>query len=198
MKKSVFVLALGTLCAATASANFYVQGDLGYSKLKFEDVSKSKFSPSLAVGYKFDDFRLALDYSHYGKLTHTEQESATIPNAGGGSQTVSGPEKYSLKVTSWGLSALYDFNFGTEIKPYVGMRLSQNHFKSTLDFKAPGYSEYRSTKVHKLGYGFLAGAQYALVKNVSLNAGIEYNRLGKIDGVKVNQYGAKVGLRYDF
>ncbi|MGL4051313.1 opacity family porin, partial [Pasteurella multocida] len=35
-------------------------------------------------------------------------------------------------------------------------------------------------------------------KNVSLNAGIEYNRLGKIDGVKVNQYGAKVGLRYDF
>lgn len=29
MKKSVFVLALGTLCAATASANFYVQGDLG-------------------------------------------------------------------------------------------------------------------------------------------------------------------------
>ncbi|EJS84624.1 opacity family porin, partial [Pasteurella multocida] len=28
--------------------------------------------------------------------------------------------------------------------------------------------------------------------------GIEYNRLGKIDGVKVNQYGAKVGLRYDF
>ncbi|HII3688335.1 TPA: opacity family porin [Pasteurella multocida] len=73
MKKSVFVLALGTLCAATASANFYVQGDLGYSKLKFEDVSKSKFSPSLAVGYKFDDFRLALDYSHYGKLTHTEK-----------------------------------------------------------------------------------------------------------------------------
>lgn len=199
MKKSLFVLAFGALFTATASANFYVQGDLGYSKLKSEDVSKSKFSPSFAVGYKFNDFRLALDYTHYGKMSRTDIEQVTLPGQNPQQpNVVSGPEKYSLKVQSIGLSALYDFNFLSPFKPYVGVRLSQNHFKSTLDFSAPGYSEYRSTTANKFGYGLLAGAHYPLAKALSLNAGIEYNCLGNIDGAKVKQYGAKVGLRYDF
>lgn len=207
MKKSLLVLAMGTLFAATASANFYVQGDLGTSKVKWsghgESVSKSGFSPSLSVGYKFTDFRLALDYTRYAtiKYNYVDHDYLGVDNA------VFESGKGKLKTDSFGLSAIYDINLNSALTPYVGARIAANRLSwddnGIETHKMSGGKEiisktsekYRKTKI---GYGVLAGVSYKFTDSLALNAGLEYNYLGKFDGDKGNQYGAKVGLRYEF
>jgi protein opa len=49
-----------------------------------------------------------------------------------------------------------------------------------------------------VGYGVVAGAKYKLADKVYANGGLEYNRLGSFDDTKVNNYGAKVGVGYEF
>lgn len=206
MKKSLLALAIGALAvASTANANWYVQGDLGYSKIKTSgdvDLSKSKFTPSLAVGYKLGNTRFALDYTYYGKSSVSELGSYDGPDANGGHIRLTGAEKSELKVNSFGFSAIYDIDLNSPIVPYVGARLSYNTFKYDSHFYASNgtdsYTESNSSKDHKFGYGVLAGVSYNFTPNWAINGGIEYNRLGKFDDVKINQYGAKVGIRYEF
>ncbi|OOF66235.1 opacity family porin [Rodentibacter sp. Ppn85] len=195
MKKSLLALAIGTLVvASSASANWYVQGDLGYSKVKSSlgdlgDFSKSKFTPSLAVGYKHGDWRFALDYTNYGKIEESYANRYEVST-----------EK--LKIYGLGLSAIYDIDVNSAFKPYVGVRLSQNFFDAKHDSSSTmnGVTtrENISNKENKFGYGVLAGVSYNFTPNWAVNGGIEYNRLGKFDDVKINQYGAKVGIRYEF
>ncbi|MFD1806917.1 opacity family porin [Pasteurella oralis] len=180
MKKSLLVLAMGTLFATTASANFYVQGDIGVSKTKFSAypvLGDTKFEPRISVGYDFGAFRLAADYTHYGKFSGKHYN-----------------ESITAKVYGLGFSAFYDFNVNSTIKPYIGARLASNVF----DIQNTGPSYFRDAKTSKLGYGAIVGAQYNLANNLSLNGGIEYNSLGHFPDTNINQYGAKVGLRYDF
>ncbi|HDR1024686.1 TPA: outer membrane beta-barrel protein [Pasteurella multocida] len=203
MKKSVFVLALGTLCAATASANFYVQGDLGTSKIKwsFEDgkVNKSGFSPSLAVGYKFTDFRLALDYTRYSAIKYGYDNEEEFNNV-----FVSANGK--VRTDAFGLSAIYDINLNSPLTPYVGARIAANRVslkENGTERRVEGSNSTiiktsEDTRKTKMGYGVLAGVSYKLTDSFVANAGVEYNYLGKFDEVKLRQYGAKLGLRYEF
>lgn len=203
MKKSVFVLALGTLCAATASANFYVQGDLGTSKIKwsFEDgkVNKSGFSPSLAVGYKFTDFRLALDYTRYSAIKYGYDNEEEFNNV-----FVSANGK--VRTDAFGLSVIYDINLNSPLTPYVGARIAANRVslkENGTERRVEGSNSTiiktsEDTRKTKMGYGVLAGVSYKLTDSFVANAGVEYNYLGKFDEVKLRQYGAKLGLRYEF
>ncbi|MFC1055872.1 opacity family porin [Pasteurella multocida] len=203
MKKSVFILALGTLCAATASANFYVQGDLGTSKIKwsFEDgkVNKSGFSPSLAVGYKFTDFRLALDYTRYSAIKYGYDNEEEFNNV-----FVSANGK--VRTDAFGLSAIYDINLNSPLTPYVGARIAANRVslkENGTERRVEGSNSTiiktsEDTRKTKMGYGVLAGVSYKLTDSFVANAGVEYNYLGKFDEVKLRQYGAKLGLRYEF
>ncbi|WP_439243313.1 OmpW family outer membrane protein [Lonepinella sp. BR2474] len=183
MKKTALALIIGALAVATSAnaTNWYVQGDLGYSKNKFTsypEIDKSKFEPRLSVGYDFGDFRLAVDYTHYGKFSGTD---------GYGDYT-------SSKIYGIGFSGIYDFEINSDIKPYVGVRLASNVFKT--DNSSGGFFESKTQT--KFGYGALVGAQYKLDANWAVNGGIEYNRLGSFEDTKVNNYGAKVGIRYNF
>ncbi|OOF39695.1 hypothetical protein BKK49_07565 [Rodentibacter rarus] len=207
MKKSLLALAIGALAVvSTANANWYVQGDLGYSKIKSSgddtNFSKNKFTPSLTVGYKLSNTRFALDYTYYGKSSHSELSSYDGADLTGAHIHLTGPEKSELKLNSFGFSAIYDIDLNSPIVPYIGARLSYNTFKFDRHFYATNgtdsYSESNSLKEHKFGYGVLAGVSYNFAPNWAVNGGIEYNRLGKFNDVKVNQYGAKVGLRYEF
>ncbi|QLB12556.1 opacity protein-like surface antigen [Bisgaardia hudsonensis] len=180
MRKSLLAVLVGAFTLSTASANFYVQGDLGLSKIKFTSYSgmtKTKIIPSLAVGYKFADWRLAIDYSHYGRFSDKV-----------------GNESLSSKIYSLGFSALYDFNVNYDVKPYVGVRIASNSFD--INNSSPGFLNDR--KETKLGYGAIVGGSYNFSPNWDLNAGLEYNRLGSFADTKINQYGAKVGVRYEF
>ncbi|WP_386697484.1 opacity family porin [Lonepinella sp. MS14436] len=191
MKKLALAIMIGSLAVATSASasNWYVQGDLGYSKLKTDDLSKSRFSPSFAVGYKLNDWRFALDYSHYGKLedTHVEQSYS---------------QRFSAKGQGLGFSAIYDIKINSDLKPYVGARLSVNKAKidkyevatnqGITTAKSSSESDYAT------GIGAVAGVQYSFTPKWALNGGVEYNYLGKFDDTKVKQYGAKVGIRYNF
>ncbi len=181
--KKLLVVALGALVvASTANAQIYVEGNLGYSKLKttgsdHSNVSGSHFSPSIALGYKMADWRAAVDYTDYGKAS---------------SNYVGGKTK--IKAKGFGVSAFYDIDLNSLLTPYVGVRLSTNTV-TVKDYSASGVN---SDSSFKLGYGAVVGATYKLGPSLDLNSGLEYNRLGNWKGIKINQYGLKVGLRYSF
>ncbi|WP_273395897.1 opacity family porin [Actinobacillus porcinus] len=199
MKKTALAIVLGVLTFSTAaSANWYVEGDVGYSKVKtsglaVKEINDSSFSPSVAVGYKINDWRFALDYTHYGKAdqsyTYIEQDSTTVGNE-------------ELNVYGFGVAAYYDFNLQSAIKPYVGARVATNYVKlegSSVERTSTGISRTSdSDSATKLGYGAVVGATYNFAPKWDLNAALEYNHLGKVEDVKINQYGAKVGVRYSF
>lgn len=192
MKKTVFAMALASLALSTSAfANVYVQGDLGYSRTKIEDVKKNRFEPRLSVGYKLQDFRLALDYTHYADI----KESYYFTDG-------QGTEK--LKIYGVGLSAIYDIPVQSALKPYVGVRVALNRLKYTDNWVATNASAGVTSQAQdsysktSFGYGAIVGVNYPLLQNLKLNAGLEYNHLGSIFDSNVKNYGVKVGLRYDF
>lgn len=202
MKKIVLATAIAALSTA-ASAQYYVQGDVGYSKLeaKVDDlkIKDNATSYSIAAGKDLGNIRYQADYTNFGKL----EES--------GSDGVAGTAGYdqwtaTVKAQSIGLSAIYDFQTVSGFTPYVGVRVGINQLKeedrgtSTTVFNnqlvTEAYSDdYKETKV---GAGVLAGVQYAINPQLAVDVAAEYNHLGKVDDIKFNQYGAKVGLRYNF
>lgn len=188
MKKVLSVVALSVLAFSTAAqanglTGWYVQGDLGVSRahIKFDgsdpSIKKTSFDPRVSVGTQIGDVRVAVDYTYIGKIKDTEEDA-----------------ELSLRAHSLGVSALYDFNLGSPVVPYVGVRLATNFVKS--DYKETGLSESESKT--KFGYGAIVGAQYKLSDRLAINAGLEYNHIGKFEGAKYNQYGLKAGLRYNF
>ena len=205
--KKLLVVALGTLVlASTAQAEWYVQGNLGYSKIKtsgLEDgeLNKSKVTPSVAVGYKLGDIRLAVDYTYYGNV----DDHRRLYDEDGYTES-----KDELKIRGVGVSALYDIDLQSNIKPYVGVRLSSNKIKMKSSdtgvykrndgtiFNALEKEKDVTETSTKFGYGALVGASYDLMPNLALDVAAEYNILGKFDDVKVKQYGVKAGLRYTF
>ncbi len=193
MKKIALAIlaSLGVATAAQASNNWYVEANAGYSKLKYADTfNKSRFVPSIAVGYDFGDWRLAADYTHFGKVS-----SDTINNNG---YHYDG----NTKIYGLGFSAIYDIQVNPVVTPYVGARVSLNHLKTThnasWNWGTGSRSASESESDTKVGYGVFAGVQYKLAPNLSLNGAVEYNRLAHYYGDNLKQYGLKLGIRYDF
>lgn len=187
MKKLTFatLLALSTLSTAAFAQNWYVQGDVGYSKLKLDGgdnhLTGSIVEPRLSVGYDYGDFRFALDYSHLGKIKDTFSYDLARIDA-------------SLKAHSIGLSAIYDFATNSDFTPYVGVRLVNTRLKAEVIEQSPGFFRLDEISEIKTGYGVLGGVQYKLTNNLDLNLGAEYNKLSS----DVNHFGVKLGLRVNF
>ncbi|OOF81276.1 protein opa [Rodentibacter ratti] len=169
MKKSLLIVLGAFAIASTANAGVYAEGDIGVSKTKANGSSKTKVEPRVAVGYKLGNVRVAGDYTHHGKIE-------------------------GAKIQGLGASVLYDFDVNSNIQPYVGARVAANRFK--YDDRAD--QNYKSSSETKFGYGVVAGAKYKLDEKWYANGGVEYNRLGSFDDTNVNNYGAKVGVGYEF
>lgn len=192
MKKLVIAALLSTF-AATSFANqddkgFYVQGDLGFSKIEieyldsgFDVIDDSSFTQRLSGGYDFGRFRVALDYTNYGSYSR---------NVSDGYRSAS----LKAKITSLGLTGFYDFKSVGNFGPYVGVRLSSNQFKLSGYAYGGGYSNSGAASERVGGIGILAGTQYKLTQNVSLNLGAEFNRLSE----ETRQFGINAGIRYSF
>ncbi|MGK8946676.1 opacity family porin [Haemophilus influenzae] len=181
MKKLLIVTMLSTL-ALSAQAQWYVQGDLGASKIDITDLNSSdspSFTQRISVGYAFDkNFRLAVDYTNYGKVTANYDDIADV----------------SLKVKSLGFTGFYDFDLA-DFKPYVGVRVSANEPDVTVTENANArYYRIDFVTETSIGIGALAGVQYKLTDNVALNTNIEYNRLAS----DASDVGVKAGLRFSF
>ncbi|UTO04551.1 opacity family porin [Moraxella sp. FZLJ2107] len=203
MKKIVLATAIAALSTA-ASAQYYVQGDVGYSKLEAKaDGVKTKdnaTSYGIAVGTDTGNVRYQADYTNFGKIEEKGSE---------GTAGVVGYDEWeaTLKAQSLGLSAIYDFQTVSGFTPYAGVRVGINQLKlddnySTYTIMPDGtyttLSGNESFKKTQVGAGVLAGVQYAINPQLAVDAGVEYNYLGKVEDIKLNQYGAKVGLRYNF
>lgn len=126
-------------------------------------------------------------------------------------------------VQSVGVSAIYDFETTNPmITPYAGARLGMNRIKTrtrthvaanitrevpSIDPNNPGtttetvqriFVDEKSKQKDKLGLGVSAGVQFHINDKFAVDTGVEYNHLGKVDGVKGDQFGAKVGARMNF
>ena len=194
-------LLLATLLAGTSTlavanpSNLYVQGDVLASKLELkEDGFKEKDNLTgvrVAVGTDTGAVRYVADYTHFGKSKYSE----SYPNGD--------YARGDLKVHSLGASAIYDFQTVSGFAPYAGARLGVNHLRFNWQDRDTTsnnqvVTDSGSMKKTKVGLGAVAGVQYHINPNIAVDGGVEYNHLGKIDGLKVNQYGAKVGVRYNF
>ena len=206
MKKLILATVLAGLSTAAAANvlvnnGYYVQADLGYSNLE------AKYNDNRPNDNKLEDKGLGYGISfgkdtNYGKINSSyTYQPQTNTNT---SITSSG----ELKAQSLGLSAIYDFDTVSGFTPYAGARVGINQIKSTVSTVTTTTSAQSTThsqkQENKVGFGVLAGAQYVINPQLNVDAGVEYNYLGKYDKLdtdsklKAHQYGAKVGLRYNF
>lgn len=170
--------------------NLYVQGNVGYSKLQAKEAG-AKFKDSnpsftIAVGKDTGNVRYVGDYTYFGKLENNKQLNEGF--------------KAQLSAQSVGFSAIYDFQPVSGFTPYVGGRLGLNYLRLENETRANNGTVVASldSKKAQAGAGVLAGVQYSINPQLAVDAGVEYNYLGKVEEVKVDQYGAKLGLRYNF
>lgn len=194
LKQLLIATALTATSVATfANTGLYVQGDLGASKLdvsiKDEDgngkLKKTSVAPRIAVGQDTGHIRYQADYTYFGKITDTHTEENIV-------------DSLETSAHSVGFSAIYDLDTKTAFTPYVGARLGLNVLNYDNNGTEEGIAYSESERKVNVGAGVLGGVQYSINPNMALNAGLEYNYLGKVDGAKVNQYGANLGLRYNF
>lgn len=182
IKKFLLAVTLAvTSVASFASTGLYVQGDVLASKLEFKaddgKLKKSKAGARVAVGKDTGDIRYQADYSHFGQIKDSDE-------------TAHG----KFTAHSVGFAAIYDFDTKAALTPYVGARLGVN----VLEAKGVDEDGKFSTRETKVGAGVLGGVQYNINNQFAVNAGLEYNFLGKVEDVKFNQYGANIGVRYNF
>ena len=194
MKKvlaTLVALSLPAVALADEHRGFYIQGDAGHASVKGkaygESVTAKGFSPRLSGGYDFGDFRVAADYTHY--KSHKE------------SGRISSSTNYDAKAKfqSFGVSAIYNINLQSPVKPYVGARLGLNRISYSDDFRGTtGYHETESFRKTKAGVGVMAGVGYDITQNVALDAGYRSNHWGKFDGVKVHTHEVSAGVRIKY
>ena len=192
MKKVLFTLvalSLPAIVLADDNRGFYVQGDVGHSTLKTNDeggkTSSKGFSPRLSAGYDFGDFRVAADYTHYKTWKDHEQDSSHTLDS-------------KIKLQSVGVSAIYDFDLNSPVKPYVGARVGLNRFSYDDDYRRADYHATETFRKTKTGVGVLAGVGYDITQNVALDAGYRYNHWGNFDGMKVHTHEVSAGVRVKF
>ena len=192
MKKvlaTLVALSLPAVVLADDNRGFYVQGDLGHSTLKTNDeggkTSSKGFSPRLSAGYDFGDFRVAADYTHYKTWKDHEQDSSHTLDS-------------KIKLQSVGVSAIYDFDLNSPVKPYVGARVGLNRFSYDDDDRREGYHATETFRKTKTGLGVMTGVGYDITQNVALDAGYRYNHWGKFDGLKVHSHEVSAGVRVKF
>lgn len=127
-------------------------------------------------------------------------------------------------VQSVGVSAIYDFETTNPmITPYAGARVGVNHIETrtrthvvaNIERQVPSndpndptatttqtvqqiFVDNKTKTKDKLGLGATAGVQFQINNQIAIDTGVEYNHLGKVDGVKGDQFGAKAGVRVNF
>ncbi|HHX3305881.1 TPA: opacity family porin, partial [Neisseria meningitidis] len=211
------------------SKGFYVQADIGLAREKLTnggvnaEYKKQAVHPRFSAGYDFGQWRLALDYSRYRTIKKDAHASTK-------SQPFFETELNThnkVKSRSVGISAIYDFETQSPVKPYVGARLSVNHI--SIDFNSDGYIKNTSSMpvpkqvfdkifpglpnagetkyfvpttnhigITRLGVGATAGVSYEITKNAALDLAYHYDDWGRLEGNRVRTQEISGGIRYTF
>lgn len=181
-RKTALLLAALTAVSAPALAagdkGFYVQGDLGVSRVKADakvlEFKKTGFTPRIGAGYDFGTIRVAADYTHYQNMSAHHQNGLNA----------------EVKAKSAGISVVYDMPVSDNFELYMGSRLAMNNIK--MDASRAG--DRAASDETKFGSGFLAGGAYQFNENLTLDVGYRFNRLA----ADFNAHEVSAGLRYKF
>lgn len=213
MKKQALALfgaiVIGTSATATPH-NLYVQADTGYAHLTAKEPAQTLDGGDalarVAVGVVKGQTRFSADYTRFGSAEHKTHAIKTlvageVPFLPAGDYPME--RTTELDAQSLGVSAHYDFTNDSKITPYVGARLGVNRLSREVSqelqhgFADYDLNEFANSKV-SVGAGVMAGVSYQMLPQIHLDAKAEFNHLGKVENTKVNQYGATVGVRYQF
>lgn len=180
MKKFVLATLLAIPALASAQEGYYVQADVGYARVKVDGASggDNTVSYGVAVGKAMESgARFAVDYAHIANDEFRQKDT-----------------NFKVKAHSVGVSAIYDFKNDTALTPYLGVRVAATRLSGEGSLEGQHFSKHTTST----GMGAVAGVQYQVAPNLALDGAVEYNYLGKFEGEKVTQYGAKAGVRVDF
>lgn len=194
MKKTLiaFFVASFALCSTAHAGEregYYVQFEGGAGQTKIseegESLKKSGYTGRVAWGHDFSEGRVQLDYTKFADVKVSEQ----TPDY-----------NFNSKLTNHSIGASAIFNMGQfgDLTPYVGARVSYNLLKVKGEVSGGGYSESASSTRSKFGFGGMAGLEYRVAKQSYVNIGGYYDYIGKVDQVKVANYGGLVGFRQTF
>ncbi|MFZ7143114.1 opacity family porin [Avibacterium avium] len=191
MKKTTLAILFAASCISSSalaanSGNFYIQGDLLSSALyssEADGYTDATFGQRLSLGYALDSapVRIAADLTNYGSFSDSECYGVGCVEA-------------KLKVTSFGVSAFYDFKNFEKFVPYIGARVAYTHAKAEASAVAHGESYYGEGSTTGMGLGLIGGFQYNFTKQFYLNASLEGSRLWS----DVGAGSAQIGLGYRF
>ncbi|MCK9110591.1 opacity family porin [Haemophilus influenzae] len=215
----------------------YVQADWVHAREKIEThnpnqpeilqeylhIKTHSNHPRFSIGYDFGNWRIAADYAHYRKWSHGKhlisdpiEKDLTVAKS---STVIDHKDAGNFQATnSYGISAIYDFDTGYKIKPYVGARISVGRVtanayvrddsttKLTLkanntqiggDVKATQEAS-NSRSIKRIGFGFIGGIGYDITPNITLDLGYRYNDWGRLENVRFKTHEASFGVRYRF
>lgn len=197
MKRLAMLAVLGLVSVPAIANDLYVQGTFSHSNM-YVGSSKGAIPVwRVAVGKDAGTMRYAADLTHYGD-----------------SEVQLGNTTHKTSLNSLGVSAVADLPIGNApIVPYLGARVGVNHAAAkTSTTAADGTVTETKGDTTFLGAGLLAGVQYEVNSNLTLDAGLEYNRMAlsdsdetftsnifeDYDSRKINQSAINLGVRYNF
>jgi len=176
-------MAAAALVSTSAMAQAYVSADIGVGHLSADcgDVAscdKNGTSFKITGGYKFG-YGLAaeLGYIDFGKATASDDG-------------VSG----KITARAWTVGAAYEFPFTPEFAGVARLGLASVDTKASATILGEGSGSVSETKTQAY-YG--VGVNYAVVKNVRIEAGVDWSH-ASLDGSSAVIRSISAGVRYEF
>ncbi len=209
-----------------ASGGWYLRGDIGYKVysepnttfngnsglLRFNrEELDNAWMVGVGVGYQFTDyFRGDLTVDYETKANYYGQAPCSPCVAPGYSV-----EKADIDVWTVMLNGYVDIGTWHNITPYVGAGVGASYVtvsgynSANPNGTTPSYDG--SHGKWNLAWALMAGAEYAITPNWSLDAGYQYRNLGKGESVRLHDAGntrvkfedltaheVRLGVRYTF
>lgn len=216
-----FMTALAMLIAGGVQASDYgydyeytnpwtTQFDLGYSELTFSVDEFERTEDGIGAKVLFskelpNNFRYGFDYSYFGDLSTTNNYTVTDNPWGSYYRDIYVRDEFELAVHSAGVNVFYDFKNQSNLTPYVGARAGINFINYDMErcgsYFATGSKTcntvYEDSDI-KTGVGAVLGVAYRSSPTMQWTVSGEYNYIGKIEEIKVEQIGAHIGARMSF
>ena len=172
---------------------FYIAGRVGYAKYEIEDersgvsnnvndyiVDKKRFLASGALGYRYEHFRAAVEYTWRKK------------NSG----LVSGVTDVKFNSQSYMFVVYYDFFPYSWFTPYVdaGLGWSRNKLSLQNNLNGTGNKINETSFTWSLG----AGISAKITNRWNLDLGYRYYDMGSIRAAEIDAQEIYAGVRYVF
>ncbi len=185
MKKILIAAALfaSAFISTSAMAQAYVSGDIGTGHANFDcdgatSCKKNDTAFKITGGWKLGSgFSAEVGYIDFGKTTASDSTTSV-----------------KIKPTAWTLGAAYEYNFTPEFAGTVRLGVASVKTKVDASIAGVGSGSDSDTKTEAY-YGL--GVNYAIVKNVKLEAAVDFSRLD-YSSQQANVRAITVGVRYDF